>query len=166
MFAKKADFVRDLRNSEKSMKGMVTKMSVTRHDIRESEFIFIFEKTFRDESVSELIDLSWDNEAITINDEVRETVEGVYSHLEEIDTVISKYSTKRSIARIPKINLSALRLAVYEINYKSDKAPIRVVINEAVGLVKKYAQEQDVSFVNGVLGSYSRSLEAESKSKD
>lgn len=166
MFAKKADFVRDLRNSEKSMKGMVTKMSVTRHDIRESEFIFIFEKTFRDESVSELIDLSWDNEAITINDEVRETVEGVYSHLEEIDAVISKYSTKRSIARIPKINLSALRLAVYEINYKSDKAPIRVVINEAVGLVKKYAQEQDVSFVNGVLGSYSRSLEAESKSKD
>lgn len=166
MFAKKADFVRDLRNSEKSMKGMVTKMSVTRHDIRESEFIFIFEKTFRDESVSELIDLSWDNEAITINDEVKETVEGVYSHLEEIDAVISKYSTKRSIARIPKINLSALRLAVYEINYKSDKAPIRVVINEAVGLVKKYAQEQDVSFVNGVLGSYSRSLEAESKSKD
>lgn len=166
MFAKKADFVRELRKSEKSMKGMVTKMSVTRHDIRESEFIFIFEKTFRDESVSELIDLSWDNEAITINDEVRETVEGVYSHLEEIDAVISKYSTKRSIARIPKINLSALRLAVYEINYKSDKAPIRVVINEAVGLVKKYAQEQDVSFVNGVLGSYSRSLEAESKSKD
>lgn len=166
MFAKKADFVPDLRKSEKSMKGMVTKMSVTRHDIRESEFIFIFEKTFRDESVSELIDLSWDNEAITINDEVKETVEGVYSHLEEIDAVISKYSTKRSIARIPKINLSALRLAVYEINYKSDKAPIRVVINEAVGLVKKYAQEQDVSFVNGVLGSYSRSLEAESKSKD
>ncbi len=138
-------------------------MAITRHDIRESEFIFIFEKTFRDESVSELIELSWDNEAITINDEVKETVEGVYSHLDEIDAVISKYSLKRSIQRIPKINLSALRLAVYEINYKSDKAPIRAIINEAVGLVKKYAQEQDVSFVNGVLGAYSRELEAQSE---
>ena len=163
MFAKSGFYVR-LSLIRKCMKGMVTKMSVTRHDIRESEFIFIFEKTFRDESISELIDLSWDNEAITINDEVKETVEGVYNHLEEIDAVISKYSTKRSIERIPKINLSALRLAVYEINYKSDKAPITPVINEAVGLVKKYAQEQDVSFVNGVLGSYSRSLEADKKS--
>lgn len=138
-------------------------MAITRHDIRESEFIFIFEKTFRDESVEELIDLSLDNEAITINDEVKETVEGVYSHLDEIDSVISKFSTKRSIDRIPKINLSALRLAVYEILYKSDKAPLKVAINEAVGLVKKYAQDADVSFVNGVLGAYSRSLEADKK---
>lgn len=136
-------------------------MGITRHDIRESEFIFIFEKSFRDEPVSELIDLSWDNEAVTITDEVKETVEGVYSHLAELDEVIAKFSTKRSIARIPKINLSALRLAVYEIKYKSDIAPIKVVINEAVGLVKKYAQDADVSFVNGVLGAYSRSLENE-----
>lgn len=134
-------------------------MAITRHDIRESEFIFIFEKSFREESVAELIDLSLDNDAITITDEVRETVEGVYSHLSELDEVITKFSTKRSIARIPKINLSALRLAVYEIKYKSDIAPIRVVINEAVGLVKKYAQDADVSFVNGVLGAYARSLE-------
>lgn len=134
-------------------------MGITRHDIRESEFIFIFEKSFRDEPVSELIDLSWDNEAVTITDEVKETVEGVYSHLAELDEVISKFSTKRSIARIPKINLSALRLAVYEINYKADLAPIRAVINEAVGLVKKYAQDADVSFVNGVLGAYARSLD-------
>lgn len=138
-------------------------MAITRHDIRESEFIFIFEKTFRDESVEELIDLSWDNEAITINDEVKETVEGVYSHLDEIDSVISKFSTKRTIDRIPKINLSALRLAVYEILYKSDKSPLKVAINEAVGLVKKYAQDADVSFVNGVLGAYSRSLAADKK---
>lgn len=134
-------------------------MGITRHDIRESEFIFVFEKSFRDEPVSELLDLSWDNEAVTITDEVKETVEGVFSHLEELDEVISRFSTKRSIARIPKINLSALRLAVYEIKFKGNIAPVRVVINEAVGLVKKYAQDADVSFVNGVLGAYARSLE-------
>lgn len=140
-------------------------MSITRHDIRESEFIFIFEKTFRDEPISELIELSWDNEAITVNDEVRDFVEGVFKHVDEIDSIISSYSKKRSINRIPKINLAALRLAVYEINYNSDKAPVNVAINEAVGLVKKYAQEADVSFVNGVLGAYSRSLGTEKTSQ-
>ena len=127
-------------------------MGVTRHDIRESEFLIIFEKSFRSESVLELLELSQDNEAITVNDEVRTTVEGVYEHLEELDGIISRFSSKRSIQRIPRINLSALRLAIYEILYKPDKAPVRAAINEAVGLVKKYAQDADVSFVNGVLG--------------
>ena len=134
-------------------------MGVTRHDIRESEFLIIFEKSFRSESVLELLELSQDNEAISGNDEVRTTDEGRYEHLEELDGIISRFSSKRSIQRIPRINLSALRLAIYEILYKPDKAPVRAVINEAVGLVKKYAQDADVSFVNGVLGAYSRSLE-------
>jgi len=133
-------------------------MGITRHEIRESEFIFIFEKAFRDESPAELIEISKDNEAVTVNEEVISTVEGVYEHLEEIDAVISQFSTKRSLERIPKLNLAALRLAVYEIKYLSDRIPIKVSINEAVGLVNKYAQESDVTFVNGVLGAYSRSL--------
>ncbi|MCD7846825.1 MAG: transcription antitermination factor NusB [Oscillospiraceae bacterium] len=135
-------------------------MGITRHEIRESEFIFIFEKAFRDESPAELIEISKDNEAVTVNEEVISTVEGVYEHLEEIDAVISQFSTKRSLERIPKLNLAALRLAVYEIKYLSDRIPIKVSINEAVGLVNKYAQESDVTFVNGVLGAYSRSLES------
>ncbi len=134
-------------------------MGVTRHDIRESEFMIIFEKMFRDESVSELLEIALDNKAITVNDEVKETVEGVFANLEQIDTIISNFSEKRNLARMPKINLAILRLAVYEILYKSDIAPIKVVINEAVGLAKKYALDPDISFVNGVLGAYSRSLE-------
>ncbi len=133
-------------------------MSVTRHDIRESEFIIIFEKLFRDESITELLELSLDNESVTVNDEVKETAEGVFAHLEELDAVISKFSEKRNIARMPKINLAILRLAIYEILYKSDKAPVNVIINEAVGLAKKYAQDADISLVNGILGAYSRSL--------
>lgn len=134
-------------------------MGVTRHDIRESEFMIIFEKMFREESVSELLDIALDNEAITVNDEVKETVEGVFANLEQIDGIISSFSEKRNLSRMPKINLAILRLAIYEILYKSDIAPIKVVINEAVGLAGKYALDPDVSFVNGVLGAYSRSLD-------
>lgn len=134
-------------------------MGVTRHDIRESEFMIVFEKMFREESVSELLDIALDNEAITVNEEVKETVEGVFANLEQIDGIISSFSEKRNLSRMPKINLAILRLAIYEILYKSDIAPIKVVINEAVGLAGKYALDPDVSFVNGVLGAYSRSLD-------
>ena len=134
-------------------------LAVTRHDIRESEFIFLFEKSFRDEPVSVLIDLSWDNEAITINDEVKQTVEGVFDNLEKIDGIIESFSKKKGVGKMPKICLAALRLAVYEINYRQDVVPVGVAIDEAVGLVKKYAQDTDVSFVNGVLGAYARSIE-------
>ncbi len=137
-------------------------MSITRHDIRESEFMIIFEKMFREESISELLDIALDNEAITVNDEVKEACEGLFANIEEIDGIISKFSEKRNLARMPKINLAILRLAVYEINYNS-KAPTGVVINEAVGLAKKYALEPDVALVNGILGAYSRSLESENK---
>lgn len=135
-------------------------MEVTRHSIRESEFIFIFEKLFRDEPISDILELALDNDAVIVNEEVKAIVEDVFEKVEEIDAVISEFSQKRSIARIPKINLAALRLAVYEIKYCGDKVPVGAAINEAVGLVKKYAQDADVSFVNGVLGAYSRSLES------
>ena len=134
-------------------------MAVTRQDIRESEFIFIVEKSFRDEPVSVLIGLSWDNEAITINDEVKQTLEGVFDNLEKIDGIIESFSKKKGVGKMPKICLAALRLAVYEINYRQDVVPVGVAIDEAVGLVKKYAQDTDVSFVNGVLGAYARSIE-------
>ena len=84
-------------------------MSVTRHDIRESEFIIIFEKLFRDESITELLELSLDNESVTVNEEVKETAEGVFAKLDEVDAVITKFSEKRNIARMPKINLAILR---------------------------------------------------------
>lgn len=136
---------------------------VVKRDILESEFIFIFEKEFRGEPVTELLELSLDNEAVTVNDEVRNTVEGVFAHLNELDGVISGLSKKRAIDRIPKINLAALRLAIYKIMGKPDKDYCAIIIKEVVDLVHKYAQDSDVSFVNGVLGAYSRSLKETEK---
>ena len=113
--------------------------------------------------MTELLELSLDNEAVTVNDEVRNTVEGVFAHLNELDGVISGLSKKRAIDRIPKINLAALRLAIYKIMGKPDKDYCAIIIKEVVDLVHKYAQDSDVSFVNGVLGAYSRSLKETEK---
>lgn len=134
-------------------------MAIPRSAIRESAFIIIFEKSFSDDDLdtifeNALISLDDDKE-IVLNNDVKALVSGVYDKSEELDKIIAKFSNKRSFERIPKINLAILRLALYEANY-DDKVPVNVAISEAVLIAKKYAQKPDVSFINGVLGAYSR----------
>ena len=82
---------------------------------------------------------------------------GVYEHIEEIDRLISENSVGWSIKRISKTALCILRLAIYEMKY-FDEIPVSVSINEAVELCKKYATNDDASFVNGILATVSKSL--------
>lgn len=135
-------------------------MSLSRRNIRESAFIIIFEKSFGNYELDELFSIAEESENIQINDKVKDIVNGVFSHLEELDEIISKYSRKRIIDRIPKVNLSVLRLAIYEAKY-SENVPVNVAISEAVAIAEKYAFETDSKFINGVLGAFSRSGEAE-----
>lgn len=133
-------------------------MSFTRHEIREAEFLLLYEKTFRDETFSELITMHERDYEYKCDEEVEKTVQEIEKKLPEIDEVIAKFSTKRAISRIPRVNLSILRLAVFEILYRGDIVPRNAVVNEAVGLARTYAQESDINFVNGVLGAFTRSL--------
>ena len=71
-------------------------------------------------------------------------------HLEDIDKKITSICDNWKINRIGKVELSILRLAVYEITYESD-IPKNVSISEAVELAKKYGGDNSGSFVNGVL---------------
>ena len=86
---------------------------------------------------------------------LKEMVNGVVAHEAELDEIISAYSTKRVINRIPKINLSILRLALYEIRYDA-QMPMNAAIAEAISLAKAYGYQEDISFINGVLGNYAR----------
>ena len=131
---------------------------MTRHEIREAEFLLLFEKTFRDESVADLITQHEIDYEYKCDEEIEATTQEIVEKIPELDEIITKFSTSRSISRIPKVNLSILRLAIFEILYRADKVPQNAVVNEAVGLTKTYAQETDVRFVNGVLGAFTRSL--------
>jgi N utilization substance protein B len=131
-------------------------VAAKRRDVRESAFIISFEMLFRDDSIDEIFESAKSLDDILLNDEVRALVEGINSRKDDLDNEISKYSNKRSVARIPRINLAILRLAIYEALY-DDKVPMNVAISEAVNLAEKFAQDPDVSFINGVLGSFSRS---------
>lgn len=87
---------------------------------------------------------------------IDQIVDGFVDKCEEIDGIISQYSKSWKLERIAKVDLSILRLALYEMLYIDD-IPKKVTINEAVELAKKYSAEKSYQYVNGLLGGYLRS---------
>jgi len=135
---------------------------MTRREIRDSAFKLIFENLLRDDSIEELYEAADEVDEITVNNDVKFLVEGVLCHAGELDEIISRYSKTRALSRISKINLAILRLALYEILY-DDMTPVNAAISEAIILSKTYTFKEDTSFINGVLGAFSRNLEAGNK---
>ena len=128
---------------------------MTRHETRECAFYILFEMQFQNDTAEELFQVAEEADLLPITDAVKEMVNGVVAHEAELDVIISAYSTKRVINRIPKINLSILRLALYEIRYDA-QMPMNAAIAEAISLAKAYGYQEDISFINGVLGNYAR----------
>ena len=78
--------------------------------------------------------------------------EGIKTNADEINRLItSNLKDNWSLNRISKINLSLIKLAIYEMVYK--ELPYKVAINEVVELAKKYADESAPVFINGILAS-------------
>ncbi|MDO5039891.1 transcription antitermination factor NusB [Clostridium sp.] len=121
---------------------------------REKAMELIFSTMLTKESHGEAIETFVDNYEGNIKEidleYIKEVLKGVEENREEIDELIKSNLQKWKIDRISKVNLSILRLAIYEMNYVSD-VPEKVAINEALEITKKYSDEKSVSFVNGVL---------------
>lgn len=128
---------------------------MTRREIRDSAFKLVFEQLLRDDDIQELYEIAEEIDEITVNDEVKKIVEGTLSHAEELDGIISGYSKSRSISRISKLNLAILRIALYESIYDNN-TPMNAAISEAIKLSMTYTYQEDTSFINGVLGAFSR----------
>ena len=79
---------------------------------------------------------------------------GVIDEKADLDSVIANYSKSFKLSRIYRIDLAVLELAVWEIRHT--QTPYQVVINEAVGIAKKYSTEKSVSYVNGILAAFVR----------
>lgn len=126
-----------------------------RREQREHIFKLLFMAQFN--SVEEMPEqLSLYFESVTQLDEndqiyMEEKYRHVLEHLDEIDELLNEYSKGWKTKRMSRVDLTALRLAVYEIKYDTD-VPVGVAINEAVELAKRFGGEASGSFVNGILG--------------
>ena len=86
-------------------------------------------------------------------------VSGVANRLEELNEIIQKFSIGWDVSRISRLARSIMQLAIFETLYVDD-VPVGVAVSEAVRLAKKYDGDDTGSFVNGILGSFARSLTA------
>lgn len=135
--------------------------NISRREIRDSAMKLLFETSMRDDPIETLYEIAEEIDEITVNDAVRTLVDGTLAHQDELDELIQKYSPKRALKRIPKLTLSILRLAIFEIQY-DEKTPTNAAISEAILLAENYSYyEEDVRFINGLLGAYARDLNAQ-----
>lgn len=134
---------------------------MTRSESREQAFILIFEKEFNSEySIDEIIEAAKDAELFETDNFAKELSSKTLEKIDELDEIIiSNLKGGWKINRISKVSLAILRLAVCEIT-AFDDIPVSVSINEAVELSKKYASEEDSSFINGLLSSVNRNIKA------
>jgi N utilization substance protein B len=135
---------------------MLKRCFMTRKESREQAFVLLFEYSFCGDTPEELFDIAEEAGVCVDGEFCKRAVETTIANVSEIDALISQFAKGWTVQRLSKVVLSALRLAICEIEF-FDVIPDSVSINEAVELIKKYASEQDASFANGILGSISRS---------
>lgn len=131
---------------------------MTKKRTRENLYLMLFQTEFHQEQdLMEQADLFLESlEGKDATEKAKETLkeryQSVLAHLTEIDEKIGQKAEGWNLSRLPKADLSVMRLAVYEILYDED-VPDGVAINEAVELAKRYGGDKSYRFVNGVLAS-------------
>ncbi len=129
---------------------------MTRRELREHVFLMLFRRDFYD-SLDELKDqaqLYLDEAETPIDDSEKEylknKVNAIYELVTSLDEKINEVAKGWKTKRMSKVDLTIIRLALYEMQYDED-VPEKVAINEGVELAKKFGGDDSPSFVNGIL---------------
>ena len=130
---------------------------MTRRELRENVFKMLFRVEFHeeDEMTGQLGMMDDELENITEEDAayINSKCSDIIAKIPELDEAINASTTGWKTTRMGKVDLSIIRLAVYEIKFE-EEVPAKVAINEAVELAKAYGTDNSASFVNGVLAKF------------
>jgi transcription antitermination protein NusB len=98
------------------------------------------------------------HESIEDKEFVQQLVNGVLEHQDELDEKLQPMAPGWPLDQIARIDRNVLRIGLYELLYKANSVPPKVVINEAVELAKAFGSDNSSKFINGVLGTAYRTL--------
>lgn len=130
---------------------------MSRRELREQIFKLLFRVEFNSlEDMSEQERLFFEDEDAARDQDagyISDKYHQIQQKLSEIDRQLNEKTEGWDTSRMSKVDLTILRLAVYEINY-DDSVPTGVAINEAVILAKKFGQDASSGFVNGILAKF------------
>jgi len=119
-----------------------------RSDARERALYLLYEAHSKGIAPSDTIDL----QVVEPDELTQDLVRGVDAHRQRLDELIGAKAKGWTLARMPVLDLSVMRLAVYEL-LERPHVPTAVALNEAVELAKRYSTDDSGRFVNGVLAS-------------
>ena len=115
-----------------------------------------------EESMTEVLEQSEQADTLSGSDKtfLENLVAGVTAHQQELDDIIGQYAQGWALNRLARVDLTILRMAVYELKYMPE-IPVGATINEAVELSKRYCEDKSSGFINGILGSVARAFRSE-----
>ena len=126
---------------------------MTRHEIREEIFKGLFQANFyKGKDIEKQFDTFFEESGPYPEEDtgyIKTKARAIVDNLDTIDKIINDTSDGWKTSRMPKVDLTIMRLAVYEI--KIEELPRGVAINEAVELAKAYGEDSSPAFINGVL---------------
>lgn len=114
---------------------------------RINEMIDIAEKSLMALEIAEFTTLDSQSE---VKDYAVSIAEYFQKNHEEVDNIIQKYAKNWDLGRLVKMDKDILRIAIVELLYMKD-APMKVIVDEALELAKKYSTDDSASFINGIL---------------
>ena len=130
---------------------------MSRHELREQIFLLLFRVEFNSmEEMPEQEQLFFEEEDTAKEEDaayVSEKYNKITEKLTKIDALLNEKAEGWDTTRMSKVDLTILRLAVYEIMY-DESVPTGVAINEAVELAKNFGQDASSGFVNGILAKF------------
>lgn len=114
-----------------------------------------------EDTLEEVLEQSEAGERLSDKDKtfLENEVFGVERFKEELDELIAKYSKGWNVSRLAKVDLTLLRMGLFEIVHLPE-VPVGATINEVVELSKQYGEDKSFSFINGILGAAARELRA------
>ena len=139
---------------------------MTRRKIREEIFKALFQAEFHsEEEMPEQVDRFIEDEEHPIIDKeerdyIAEKTNAILEKIVEIDKELNRVAEGWTTARMPKVDLCVLRVAIYEMLYRED-IPCGVSINEAVELAKQFGGDRSSAYINGMLGTFAKRIEGE-----
>ena len=124
----------------------------TRRKSREIAVQILYQLEINESDIEDAVSTYWDayQPSTDLMEFSSHILHGVFKHRKDIDTIIGKTSDHWSIRRMPAVDRSILRAAIFEILYCPD-IPLKVSIDEAIELAKKFGSDKSSSFVNGIL---------------
>ncbi|SDY48443.1 NusB antitermination factor [Proteiniborus ethanoligenes] len=127
---------------------------------RESAMKILFQMELNNDFSSDALNIFFENNSFEDDEKeyILQTVNQLNENIKIIDENIEKYAQGWKLNRIPKVDLSILRIAINEILHRKD-IPVEVSINEAINISKKYSTNESSKFINGLLGSFVRDME-------